>query len=689
MGADTLLRVADLNHDGKPDLLGFGPNSLGDIYMNDGSGGFQAPVALTGQGSMPLARFADMNGDGYPDIVSCRLAQSRNGNFYSLEIYLNDGTGNFTPSQTIPLTYGCSGLAVGDVNLDGHQDVVIAAAAYASLGSTVNNVFQTFFGDGTGNVGTPVTQQNVDLDDTSNSTYTNCAVDDITGGDFFLDGNFSLLVNSSCQKSTATSATTGTTFLGHGYGSGQFTFTESRAENEYFTDSQTVDVNQDNEPDAVFYSVTGQNDSNLYYAQNDGGGSFIYNQLTGDITAAGDPTPVQFTGAAVGNVTGDGLNDIVSIFNTSGSGSPGQPGQPYISILAGSQSGTYTESQHWAVTTDPATSGNIVAADFTGDGEIDLATIVYDDTTNTASLYVYLNEIGPTSSCSPQSTPNSAYICAPLRGSTVTSPVTVTAASNVTGFTLNRLYLDNNPVYQTTSQIINTPITAATGSHNLVLVSYNNQGQAFTYGTTFVVGSGNGGCLPDYPGVNICQPAQGETMDSPVTFTAGAIAQSGYITAIRFYVDNAAVAAGNNSASSASFQTTQSAPISAGTHQLVAVAYESNGAALTYSESFTVAPQQNCYPSSAGARICSPVQNATVGSPLEVSAGATAASGNITAIALYVDNAEQFLAENPYPSPSYSVIQSLNASPGTHNLVIVGYQSTGGAQTASVTFTVP
>jgi len=693
---DTTLRVADFNHDGKPDLLGYNTFfNVGNIYLNDGNGGFKAPVALpqNNTGTIMYAQIADMNSDGFPDIVACTEQTGRTSGSFYLVIYLNDGTGNFTIGQITTLAYGCNTLIVGDVNLDGHPDVVIASYTNASPTSPANNIFQTFLGDGAGNVGASITQQNVDLDspDASNS-FTNCGVINITGGNFFLDGQFSLIANTTCKPIGQTNPSNlGTTFLGHGYGTGQYTFTESHKGDEYLTDGQTADVNQDGKPDATFYSVTGQPYSNLYYAQNNGSGSFTYNQLTGDIIAAKDPTPVQFTGKAVADFTGDGINDIASIFTTVTPTNSAQNVVPYISILAGSANGAFVESQHWIVDPNSTGVGDMVSADFNGDGKADLAVLVLDGPypSSTTSLYVYTNTMASNTSCNAPTAANTNIICEPAQGSTVSgSPFTVTAASNVTGFTLNRLYLDNTAVYQTTSQTINTPITAATGNHDLVLVSYDNSGKAFTTSTTFTVGSGNGECLPSGPGVNICQPGQNATADSPVTLTAGAIAQSGDITALRFYVDNVAVYTADNSAKSTSFQATQAVPLSAGSHHLVVVGYESTGGSLTFAENFTVAASTNCYPSSAGAMICSPIKNATVSSPVQVSAGATAGSGYITALAMYVDNVEENLAPDPYPYKSFSTIQSLTLSKGTHNLVVVGYQSTGGAVTASETITV-
>lgn len=691
---DTVLRVADFNGDGRPDLFGYAPGfNSGDVYLNDGRGGFKAPVALPfANGSPVLAGIADMNGDGAPDIVVCEAGFFREGEVTTLVIYLNDGAGGFTISESMALPHACEGMVVGDVNGDGRQDVVISSSANAGQPTSLpnSNIFMTFFGNGAGQVNTPVIQQNVYLDspDSSNN-FTNCQAMDITGGNFFLDGKYSLIVNTRCFPTASTTTENfGTTFVGHGNGTGNFTFTFSHKGYEYLTDGQTVDVNQDGKPDATYYSVTGQPSSNLYYVENMGGGSFTYNQITKDVEAGGAPAPVSFGGDTVTDLTGDGINDIASTFTTKVPTSQDYRVTPYISILAGSKSGTFVESQHWLVDANATSVGDLASADFNGDGKPDLATVVVDGEppNQTASLYVYTNTQSNSVPCSAPTAANTTVICSPAKGATTTSPVMVTAASNVSGFTLNRLYLDNTSVYQTTSQMVNTPIIAANGTHDLVLVSYDNTGQAFTYSTTFTVGSG--GCVPSSAGVKVCEPAPGASAGSPVTFTAGALAQAGDITALRFYVDNVAVYTAINPARTTTYQASQSVPVNAGSHRLVVVGYESTGGALSFAENFTVTANPNCYPASAGAMICSPVKGAAASSPVQVNAGATAASGYITAIGIYVDNKEVNAQPDSRNLKSFSEDVSVAMTTGVHNLVVVGYQSTGGYVTTSETVTI-
>ncbi len=129
----------------------------------------------------------------------------------------------------------------------------------------------------------------------------------------------------------------------------------------------------------------------------------------------------------------------------------------------------------------------------------------------------------------------------------------------------------------------------------MVLVSYNNAGKAFTRSVTFTVGNPTGGnCVPEDAGVSICAPAPGTTDSSPVTFTAGATAKSGYLTAIRIYIDGQTPNTSYNSANSKSYSFTQDLGVAAGTHNLSMVGYDGGGNSLTASETFTVPTNPMC-----------------------------------------------------------------------------------------------
>ena len=117
----------------------------------------------------------------------------------------------------------------------------------------------------------------------------------------------------------------------------------------------------------------------------------------------------------------------------------------------------------------------------------------------------------------------------------------------------------------------------------------------------------------------------------------------------------------------------------------------SNYQSVASSVAISVTPKNGsaaCYPLYTGALICSAAQDATASSTVSVVAGATAGSGYITAIRVYVDNVAAALVNNPQRSKSFAINTPIVFSKGRHNVVAVGYQSTGGAVTASDKLTV-
>ena len=127
--------VADVNGDGKPDLLvanqcadrGCTNGTVG-VLLGNGDGTFQTAVTYGsgGYGALSVA-VADVNGDGKPDVVVANVCSNAycetNG---TVGVLLGNGDGTF---QTA-VTYGSGGyahsVAVADVNGDGKPDLLVA-----------------------------------------------------------------------------------------------------------------------------------------------------------------------------------------------------------------------------------------------------------------------------------------------------------------------------------------------------------------------------------------------------------------------------------------------------------------------------------------------------------------------------------------------------------------------------------
>lgn len=121
------LALADLNGDGKPDLV-TANNDDNDVavLLGDGTGGFRpAPGSPFAVGPSPYPpAVGDVNGDGRVDVVAPNTTSKGSG----VTVLLGDGKGGFAPARgsPVPTAERPYYLALGDVNGDGRPDVVVA-----------------------------------------------------------------------------------------------------------------------------------------------------------------------------------------------------------------------------------------------------------------------------------------------------------------------------------------------------------------------------------------------------------------------------------------------------------------------------------------------------------------------------------------------------------------------------------
>ena len=146
------VKIADVNGDGKPDLIltyviaGAAPTDPSGIaiYLNNGTSnpfGNVTPIRLLVGQTVYAIAVTDLNNDGKPDLAAVVSNAPVTQN--DLYVYLNTGSSSqpFTNSQTLQpdndLGGGCLGVSVADVNGDSLPDLLFSCLAPAANASPV------------------------------------------------------------------------------------------------------------------------------------------------------------------------------------------------------------------------------------------------------------------------------------------------------------------------------------------------------------------------------------------------------------------------------------------------------------------------------------------------------------------------------------------------------------------------
>ena len=317
------LAVGDFNGDGRADLAiaNFGGNNV-TVLLGNGAGGFTAaggsPFAV---GDSPsCVAVGDFNGDGNLDLAVANLGSN------NVTVLLGNGSGGFTPAAGSPFTVGTgpSSVAVGDFNLDGNADLVVA--------NNVSGDVSVLLGDGSGGF-------TVSLFGTGGFTdAVSVAVGDING-----DGKPDLIL---------------VDLVGYiwsllGDGSGNFTAQGFLLGG---TSPFFVAVGDFNGDGKLDFAVANVGSNNVSVFLGDGTGNFT--QPSGSPFAAGNvPGSI-----AVGDFNGDGKPDLAIPNHLSNN----------VTLLLGDGTGNFTPASGspFTVGINPTSAA---MADFNGDGVADLA----------------------------------------------------------------------------------------------------------------------------------------------------------------------------------------------------------------------------------------------------------------------------------------------------------------------------
>jgi len=140
---NTSVAIADLNGDGKADIVAVGADVSGNngsayVFYQSTPGTFSAPTVFPAGAQPQSVKVADLNADGLPDLVVANYWIGLDGlGSPGVSVLLQDAAhpGHFLS----PVTYATGELsvdvAVGDLNGDGKPDLVVANIAPEPTGS--------------------------------------------------------------------------------------------------------------------------------------------------------------------------------------------------------------------------------------------------------------------------------------------------------------------------------------------------------------------------------------------------------------------------------------------------------------------------------------------------------------------------------------------------------------------------
>lgn len=135
---DTAYRVAigDLNGDGRPDLVtGEGSNTSGvNVLLNNGNG-FAPPmrIAIASVATTISLAIGDLDGDGRPDLAVTVAKEGR------VAVLLNQGGGTFAAPVNITTGMNPVVVAIGDVNTDGRADLIVGTTQDLGVAFFIND----------------------------------------------------------------------------------------------------------------------------------------------------------------------------------------------------------------------------------------------------------------------------------------------------------------------------------------------------------------------------------------------------------------------------------------------------------------------------------------------------------------------------------------------------------------------
>jgi FG-GAP-like repeat len=287
----SVIRVADLNNDKKPDAVVTTTDTQGNpstahVFLGQAAGKFGAGTTLSVPNVLDVA-IADFNGDNIPDLAVLSYTM---GSGISLHVLLGKGNGSFGTPIAVSLPSGTAQSTGGriftaDFNNDKKTDLLLLDVGDPFKASVTGGTY-VFLGDGKGglNLSATITEVNNPFD---------AAI-----ADFNKDGKLDLVLSSTDFNGSF--STPPLIFLGSGkgtFGTGKPLPTVSTIPLHMVA----ADIDGDGKMDLVIGNCCGLAAMSVVFGK--GNGSFVAEQI---FQVAGSPSQI-----AVADLNGDKRPDIV------------------------------------------------------------------------------------------------------------------------------------------------------------------------------------------------------------------------------------------------------------------------------------------------------------------------------------------------------------------------------------------
>jgi hypothetical protein len=167
------------------------------------------------------------------------------------------------------------------------------------------------------------------------------------------------------------------------------------------------------------------------------------------------------------------------------------------------------------------------------------------------------------------------HLCSPTDGQTTSSPVRVLAtARSDSGVTALQVYIDGTLKYQAPNGVktVDQNFSLGAGSHRITVKGWDSAGSYSSSATITVSGTSTVCTAGANRTVNICSPANGSTVSSPVHIAAGLRSDSG-VTAAQIYVDGTVKWQGP----AGTTKVDQNLAMAAGSHRITVKGWDSTG----------------------------------------------------------------------------------------------------------------